>query len=652
MSITKLDCMELKDTRYSVYPYDGYNLEEILGKFYEAIKECNDLSFSLQEFNTWLIDKGLIEEVEKQLKDINWDNVINSELYQKIIDMIKENEEQIENMSNKINVSNLYLSRLGKKYVNMGHVYNSIQGMTYLENDVCVCAYASDKPGNMVRLDKINIKSGNVIMSKELALGHANDMCYDGEFIYVTMAHDYTTNTLTKNIFKLNPSNLTIVDTIQNPNTGLNTWGGLAYDNKTKQFFITSFEERNQCEIYDKNFNYVKTINLKQETYNETGYQTLSAHDGKLYQITINPEVIYEFDTDGNLLKVYNIDEYQGIYKTGEFEGLCFREDGRAYIRTVAKLSRLSNGIEQFWLADFKTNVNNSNNRFSSHFGQRSDLTMVVDNTTEYYNSTGLASAPFNSLEEMVLSLHAPEFYDEQLTIDIKSNFQYSNLYLIGCNNISFYFNQKEINSINLIGCNNVNVYDYKIVGYMNKAQITVINSNVKLGGGNITKANAEYTTLIERSTVIGDGQSLGIFVDNPAITLRKLSILTVADRDNKVINGLSKDNTSKLKTVRLLKGELTTTNVALPSDLSNYANVELRFKFPRGYGATKWLNLTSPPRADLVLNNTTGIQSYDGWFSLSGSTLSLAGTNASLIGNGTFKTETPELLFDVAIWD
>lgn len=60
MSITKLDCMELKDTRYSVYPYDGYNLEEILGKFYEAIKECNDLSFSLQEFNNNLIADGFI----------------------------------------------------------------------------------------------------------------------------------------------------------------------------------------------------------------------------------------------------------------------------------------------------------------------------------------------------------------------------------------------------------------------------------------------------------------------------------------------------------------------------------------------------------------------------------------------------------------
>ena len=102
MSITKLDCMELVDTRYSVYPYDGYNLEEILGKFYEAIKECNDLSFSLQEFNQWLIAEGLLEEVLKQLSKIDWDNVINSELYQKIVEKITLIDSKIELFKNEI----------------------------------------------------------------------------------------------------------------------------------------------------------------------------------------------------------------------------------------------------------------------------------------------------------------------------------------------------------------------------------------------------------------------------------------------------------------------------------------------------------------------------------------------------------------------
>ena len=111
MSITKLNCMELKDTRYSVYPYDGYNLEEILGKFYEAIKECNDLSFSLQEFNTWLIDEGLIEEVEKQLIKVDWDKVINSDVYQLIVNRLGE-------VNNKVNVNTDDINTINNELLN------------------------------------------------------------------------------------------------------------------------------------------------------------------------------------------------------------------------------------------------------------------------------------------------------------------------------------------------------------------------------------------------------------------------------------------------------------------------------------------------------------------------------------------------------
>lgn len=104
MSITKLDCMELVDTRYSVYPYDGYNLEEILGKFYEAIKESNDLSFSLQEFNNWLISEGLLEEVEKQLKKVDWGNIVNSELSQQVLSELSLTNAILEIKSNKVDL--------------------------------------------------------------------------------------------------------------------------------------------------------------------------------------------------------------------------------------------------------------------------------------------------------------------------------------------------------------------------------------------------------------------------------------------------------------------------------------------------------------------------------------------------------------------
>ena len=118
MSITKLDCMSLKDTRYSVYPYDGYNLEEILGKFYEAIKECNDLSFSLQEFNTWLIDEGIKEEIGKQLIHVDWDNIINSELYQTIVQRLNEVNEKVNKINTDLEKNNKKIEKINNRVVN------------------------------------------------------------------------------------------------------------------------------------------------------------------------------------------------------------------------------------------------------------------------------------------------------------------------------------------------------------------------------------------------------------------------------------------------------------------------------------------------------------------------------------------------------
>ena len=132
MSITKLDCMELKDTRYSVYPYDGYNLEEILGKFYEAIKECNDLSFSLQEFNTWLIDEGLIEEVEKQLIKVDWDKVINSDVYQLIVNRLGE-------VNNKVSINTDNINTINNELVNKANKVDldiASKELEYIKNNL------------------------------------------------------------------------------------------------------------------------------------------------------------------------------------------------------------------------------------------------------------------------------------------------------------------------------------------------------------------------------------------------------------------------------------------------------------------------------------------------------------------------------------
>lgn len=96
----------LKNSRYSVYPYDGNNLEEILCKFYEAIKECNDLSLSLKEFNEWLLSEGIGQEVLKQLNNVDWDNIVNNDLYQQVVTQINNINGQIDNFATKEQLGN------------------------------------------------------------------------------------------------------------------------------------------------------------------------------------------------------------------------------------------------------------------------------------------------------------------------------------------------------------------------------------------------------------------------------------------------------------------------------------------------------------------------------------------------------------------
>lgn len=166
MSITKLDCMELKDTRYSVYPYDGYNLEEILGKFYEAIKECNDLSFSLQEFNRWLIDSGLSEEIEKQLIHVDWDNIVNSELYQKVIERLTNTNNRLEEVKNEVY---LQLEDITNKKLPRIYDYNNKFITDY--KGICVRSYVTNSLySDRFRGDFLNIVNKTGVNSIALTI--------------------------------------------------------------------------------------------------------------------------------------------------------------------------------------------------------------------------------------------------------------------------------------------------------------------------------------------------------------------------------------------------------------------------------------------------------------------------------------------------
>lgn len=80
----KLNLMNL----YSCYDYSGYSLQELLCQFFEAIKECIENSMEMKKLAEWLVNQGLMEEVEKQLRkwyeDGTLESIIDKSIFEKV----------------------------------------------------------------------------------------------------------------------------------------------------------------------------------------------------------------------------------------------------------------------------------------------------------------------------------------------------------------------------------------------------------------------------------------------------------------------------------------------------------------------------------------------------------------------------------------
>ena len=89
--------------RYSVYPYNGFTVNEILMQFYDSVKTCIDSVSTynklIDEFVKWAINEGLEKEIIKQLEtwknDGTLNNIINKQIFSDLNNKISTNENAI-----------------------------------------------------------------------------------------------------------------------------------------------------------------------------------------------------------------------------------------------------------------------------------------------------------------------------------------------------------------------------------------------------------------------------------------------------------------------------------------------------------------------------------------------------------------------------
>lgn len=106
-SINKLSPINLNCSIFSVYDYDSLSLTELLCKFFEKINEIIEDCNEVIDLVEWLVNKGLKEEVAKQLNQWLLDgtlaNIINDTIFKELNDKLNSNVEKTNTNLEKIN---------------------------------------------------------------------------------------------------------------------------------------------------------------------------------------------------------------------------------------------------------------------------------------------------------------------------------------------------------------------------------------------------------------------------------------------------------------------------------------------------------------------------------------------------------------------
>lgn len=261
--------------------------------------------------------------------------------------------------------------------------WECIQSICFIDasNGVGVRSANTGSGTNVAKAFKFNRNTGIQIGADvNVVAGHANDICCDGEYIYIAWCYDMNEDSSNKiTVCDLN------LNTIRTITLDVTRIYGMDYNKELKQFFVMT--SNSQILVYDKTLtNVVSTISINVSYYKNyysvaSGRfttQTLTCFpDGFLVGYSY-PSIAIKFDMNGEITHIYNLAKfYDNGFNTFEYEKIAYNwSNGWCYITTYAVQG----------LADLS---NNTYGRFNLNKGQVTDLIVVASTRPNYYNADG-----------------------------------------------------------------------------------------------------------------------------------------------------------------------------------------------------------------------------------------------------------------------
>lgn len=394
--------------------------------------------------------------------------------------------------------------------------YGYLQGNKVMEDGNFVGAYScfDDEHkyiSNKCAIRVISMSTGNILREAIFECGHGNCISYNKntDYLYITECFRYignspddSSNTPSARVFIVKYSDLSLVNIITL--TGINTNErliGFSYDETTNKYYAC--QAGKVFEIDMTNYSAVNTITLNQpSTLTGIGNQTTQVQKNKIYQVTINPNIILVYDIEGNLENIYNIPYWiEHAFYTGEVEDLTVKENGDIYIGSCKWACYQSNyTVSQIFIINPIKGVCERNLYGDQQASNQ--ITVYIDNNFRI-NPTGYRSEPLNELFELSEFLLSPSAQNKGSILVSLANGTYHYTYFAGgcpCqiqgeDNENTIINGLVFRLMNKIILRNVNI-GCESKSYPTPIDITM--SNLDIADIRFIKNNDKYTTYIK----------------------------------------------------------------------------------------------------------------------------------------------------------
>jgi hypothetical protein len=305
-------------------------------------------------------------------------------------------------------------------------------------------------------------------------------------YLYLAMAEDSTgvDTAQKKKVLQIDPATLTIKNTIDlTAKTALPIIHSIGYDSADDCFIVA---DNKTMEFYDASWALQFTIQWADLIGYEPDFmQGVQVHGSDLYWIGGRKSQIwaYTIDYDNKLLTyrtTYSFDEFQeGLYPTGELEGLAFNDNGSVYACSHITVGKWG-GLTQYF-------VTNSNFKIPIAGSTLVAIQSVSPSPTEFfvgkntaYNPDGTESNPFASLLEATTCMRTPATPFKKLTMLTDMD---DTLALIDIDNAMLNTQSHKVKSAVIVNCSNLYISALQTTGYSRYKMnaLYVYNSQVRI---------------------------------------------------------------------------------------------------------------------------------------------------------------------------